>query len=54
MVNELERIWKEAAVAWFKVLYRHLPGGTRENYEKYQDSLSPGRDLAFVSNTACP
>jgi hypothetical protein len=30
---ELERIWKEAVVASFKVQSRHLPGGTEENHE---------------------
>jgi hypothetical protein len=25
--NELERIWKEVAVAKFEVLSQHLPGG---------------------------
>jgi hypothetical protein len=27
-------IWKEASVAHFKVLSRHLPGGTEEYHEK--------------------
>jgi hypothetical protein len=30
--NELERIWKEAVVALFKVLSQALPGGTKENH----------------------
>jgi hypothetical protein len=34
MNNELERIWKEAVVAYFNVLSRHLPGEAEENYEK--------------------
>jgi hypothetical protein len=39
-------MWKEAAVAKFKVLYRYLPGGTEKNHEKLgQDSQTPGRDL---------
>jgi hypothetical protein len=34
-------------VPYFKVLSRHLPGGTEENYEKThsQDSWSTARDL---------
>jgi hypothetical protein len=28
---QLERIWKEAFVAYFKVLPPHSPGGTDEN-----------------------
>jgi hypothetical protein len=32
--DELERMWKEAVVAEFKVLPRHLPGETEENCEK--------------------
>jgi hypothetical protein len=32
-VNELERMWKEAVMVKFKVLYQHLPGGTEENQE---------------------
>jgi hypothetical protein len=34
MNDELERIWKEAAVAKVKVLSQHLPGGTEESHEK--------------------
>jgi hypothetical protein len=29
MNDDLERMWKEATVAEFKI-YRHLPGGTKE------------------------
>jgi hypothetical protein len=34
MIDELERIWKEAVLALFKVLSRHLSGGTEENHEE--------------------
>jgi hypothetical protein len=35
--NELERMWKEAVVAQFKVLSQHLlGGGTEENHKKLQ------------------
>jgi hypothetical protein len=34
VINELERIWKEAVMALFKVLSRYFPGGTEENYKK--------------------
>jgi hypothetical protein len=34
--NELERMRKEVVMAEFKVLSRHLPGGTEENHEKLQ------------------
>jgi hypothetical protein len=27
-------MWKEAVVAYFKVLSRHLPGGTENHHEK--------------------
>jgi hypothetical protein len=33
MNNELERIWKEAVVASYKVLSQHLPGGTEKIHE---------------------
>jgi hypothetical protein len=36
MSNELEGIWTEVVVAEFKVLSRHLPGGTDEKHEKRQ------------------
>jgi hypothetical protein len=46
MDNALERTWKEAVVAYFKVLSRHLPGGTEKTHKNHsQDSLSPGRNL---------
>jgi hypothetical protein len=43
MSNELEKMWKEAVVAEFEVLTRHLPGGTEEKHEKNAsgDSRSP-------------
>jgi hypothetical protein len=34
--NELQRMQKEVIVAYFKVLSRHLPGGTEENRRKHQ------------------
>jgi hypothetical protein len=33
----VERIWKEAVVAQFKVLSRHVPGGTEETREHTAD-----------------
>jgi hypothetical protein len=36
MNTELERIWKEAAVAKFKELSRNFPGGTGEIHGKPQ------------------
>jgi Mor family transcriptional regulator len=32
--EEMEREWKQAVVAYFKVLSSHLPRGTEENYKK--------------------
>jgi hypothetical protein len=32
--NELERVWKEVAMAKFNVLSQHLHGGTKKNHEK--------------------
>jgi hypothetical protein len=34
--DEFERMWKEAVVASFKVLFQHLPVGTDENQDKPQ------------------
>jgi hypothetical protein len=31
MNNELENIWKETGVTYFKILAQHLPGETKEN-----------------------
>jgi hypothetical protein len=33
MNDELERMWKEAVVAKFKILSRYFSGGTEENHE---------------------
>jgi hypothetical protein len=33
MNNELERIWKDVALASFKALPRYLPRGTEENWK---------------------
>jgi hypothetical protein len=35
--DELENIWKETAVANFKVLSRHLPGVSEEKHENVTD-----------------
>jgi len=44
--DELEGMWKETIVAYFKVLSRHLPGGTEESHKNFsQDSLSLGQNL---------
>jgi hypothetical protein len=32
MNDELSRMWKEATVAYFKMLSQHLPAGTKKNY----------------------
>jgi hypothetical protein len=32
--NELERMWKESFMAYFKILPQNLSGGTEENHEK--------------------
>jgi hypothetical protein len=34
--DELERIWKEVVVTYFKVIFRHLPGETEGNHENPQ------------------
>jgi hypothetical protein len=31
IITELERVWKEAVVAYYEVLSRHLPRETEEN-----------------------
>jgi hypothetical protein len=36
MNDEIERIWKEAVLAYFKVSSWHVPGGTEENYKNCQ------------------
>jgi hypothetical protein len=36
--NELERIKKEAVVAYFEVLSLHLPGETEETHKEPQDN----------------
>jgi hypothetical protein len=28
-------MWKEAVVAWFKVLYQYLPEGTQDNHKRH-------------------
>jgi hypothetical protein len=41
LVDELRRLWKEAVVAYFKIVSEHLSIGKGKNYEKY---LSQGRE----------
>jgi len=49
--NELGEIWKEAVVVCFKVLFRNLPRGTKENNETpHSHYRSPDRDLNVASD----
>jgi hypothetical protein len=51
--NELERVWKEAAVAQSEVLSRHLPGRTEVNYEKLRRVRVPTEtQTRYLSNTS--
>jgi hypothetical protein len=34
--EEMEKIWKKTAVAAFKTLVQHMPGGTELNHEIFQ------------------
>jgi hypothetical protein len=45
VLNELERLWKEAVVTYLNVLSWHLAGETEGNHDKPQDSRSVGLDL---------
>jgi hypothetical protein len=44
-MTNLKRFGGKNSWAATKVLPRHSPGWTAENYENAQDSRSPGRDL---------
>jgi hypothetical protein len=47
--NKLERIWKEAVVAYFKVLSWHLPEGLRKTTKTIsQVRLSPSKMLMRI------
>jgi hypothetical protein len=35
MNDELERMWKTAVVAYFKILFRHMPRVTEAKYETF-------------------
>jgi hypothetical protein len=52
--DKSEMMWKEAVVAYFKVISRHLPRGTEENHEKsqpcsYRQSQAFGLDLIHLA-----
>ena len=34
------RVWKEAVVTYFEVLFQHLPGGTEDNHDKSEKGWS--------------
>jgi hypothetical protein len=36
MNDELQRMWKDAVMVYFKALSQHLPGQTKEKNEKPQ------------------
>jgi hypothetical protein len=35
VINQLDRMWKEAEVMKFGIPYQHLPEGTEENNDKH-------------------
>jgi hypothetical protein len=43
--NELETVWKVAAMILFKVLSRYFPGRAEKNRDKSHCSQSVGRNL---------
>jgi hypothetical protein len=44
--NELEKMWKEAVVAQFKILFRNFLEGPRKTMKYFgQNSRPPGRDM---------
>jgi hypothetical protein len=45
--TELERIWENADVALFEVLFWHLPGGTEANYDKLSGQSAPQLNIVL-------
>lgn len=45
MINELERMWNKAVMAYLKALSWHSLAATKENHEKPHDSQCPSSDL---------
>jgi hypothetical protein len=43
MNNDLQNIWKELAVAWFKALFRNLTGVTEEDHDNPSVSIADDR-----------
>jgi hypothetical protein len=55
MISESESVWKEAVLAWFKVLTRHLPAGIEESYKNLsQDNIHPSWDWNLAPQNCCP
>jgi hypothetical protein len=46
MNTELERMWAEAVVAFFKTLSKYLPREIEGNYGYLQDNRSTGQDAS--------
>jgi hypothetical protein len=42
--GKFERMWKEAVVAYVKVLSQHFRGGSEENHERSVDNLCQSHD----------
>jgi hypothetical protein len=40
LMNELERMWKEAVMAQFVIPFRHQPGWTEVNHKEQKSSVS--------------
>jgi hypothetical protein len=43
MNNELEKMWKEAVVAWFEILSENFSWGTEENHGNTHDDMFSDR-----------
>jgi hypothetical protein len=48
MNNELQRMWKEAVMTYFKVLFQHLPRRTEENYKNFNQVKNNIWDLLKI------
>jgi len=34
LYDEVARLWNETVLAYLKILFQHLPGGAKEDYEQ--------------------
>jgi hypothetical protein len=48
--DELGRTWNKVTTAYFKILFKHLPGRPKANYEKLSKDSQPSTKISNLGH----